>query len=60
MAQVGASNNPCSNSYHGPSPFSEAITTVLSRYTAALELRLYVDHHCCGDMYLQPYLLRTT
>ena len=19
------------------------------------ELRFYVDHHCCGDMYLQPY-----
>jgi hypothetical protein len=54
-ATVGASDNPCSNSYHGPSPFSETITTVISRYTATLDLRLYVDHHCCGDMYLQPY-----
>jgi hypothetical protein len=54
-ATVGASDNPCSNSYHGPSPFSETITQVISQYTAPLDLRLYVDHHCCGDMYLQPY-----
>ena len=47
-ATVGASDNPCSNSYHGPSAFSEAITTVIADYTAGLDLRLYIDHHCCG------------
>ena len=47
-ATVGASDNPCSNSYHGPSAFSEAITTVIADYTANLDLRLYIDHHCCG------------
>ena len=47
-ATVGASDNPCSNSYHGPEAFSEAITTVIAEYTAGLDLRLYIDHHCCG------------
>jgi hypothetical protein len=58
-ATVGASDNPCSNSYHGPVPFSEIEPQSLAVYAAEEqregELRLYVDHHCCGDMYLQPY-----
>eukprot|EP01052_Picozoa_sp_SAG31_P005752 SAG31_NODE_258_length_18937_cov_61.688555_7_plen_93_part_00 len=56
-ATVGASDNPCSNSYHGPSAFSEtepyALATFVAEEQREGELRLYVDHHCCGDMYLQ-------
>ena len=22
------------------------------------EATIYIDHHCCGDMFLQPYLLQ--
>jgi hypothetical protein len=59
-ATVGASANPCSNSYHGPSAFSEAETVAVSEFARELNtgdrtLALYIDHHCCGDMYLQPY-----
>jgi hypothetical protein len=58
-ATVGASANPCSNSYHGPAAFSERETLALATFAADEdregEIGLYIDHHCCGDMYLQPY-----
>ena len=27
----------------------------MADFVRGLETTIYIDHHCCGDMYLQPY-----
>jgi hypothetical protein len=56
---VGSSDNPCSGSYCGSgtngAPFREPEVRTMAEFVAGLQSTIYIDHHCCGDMYLQPY-----
>ena len=52
---TGASENPCSGSYCGIFPFEEPEARTMAEFVRNLESTIYIDHHCCGDMYLQPY-----
>ncbi|XP_075149746.1 zinc carboxypeptidase A 1-like [Haematobia irritans] len=56
--EVGASNNPCSDTYAGPYAFSEIETKSLSEYIDR-ELKgkifLYVSYHSYSQLLLFPY-----
>lgn len=53
--QVGTSNNPCSDIYLGPRPFSEPETLAMSRYMTSIEnLRMYLTFHSFGQFLLFP------
>jgi len=52
---VGASDNPCSGSYYGESPFLEPEARTMADFVRERAATIYIDHHCCGDMFLQPY-----
>ena len=52
---IGASENPCSGSYCGIAPFAEVEARSLASYIELREPVVYIDHHCCGDMYLEPW-----
>jgi hypothetical protein len=51
----GSSSNPCSGSYHGVEPFLEPEARTMRDFVLQREATIYIDHHCCGDMFLQPY-----
>lgn len=54
---VGSSNNPCSDTYAGPSAFSEIETRSLADYLKSLEgkIQLYIDFHAYSQLLLFPY-----
>jgi murein tripeptide amidase MpaA len=56
---IGSSDNPCSGSYCGSgpngAPFREAEVRTMADFVRDRETTIYMDHHCCGDMFLQPY-----
>lgn len=52
---IGASDNPCSGSYCGIGPFQEIEARSMADFVRSREATIYIDHHCCGDMFLQPY-----
>lgn len=52
----GTSSNPCSDSYHGPAPFSEPEVAGLRDYYSGLsDLRLYNNIHSVANLLLSPY-----
>nr|Q29NC4.1 RecName: Full=Zinc carboxypeptidase A 1; Flags: Precursor [Drosophila pseudoobscura pseudoobscura] len=55
--EVGASSNPCSDTYAGPSAFSEIETLSLSNYLASLKgkIQLYISLHAYSQYLLYPY-----
>ncbi|EDV94099.1 zinc carboxypeptidase A 1 [Drosophila grimshawi] len=55
--EVGASNSACSDTYAGPSAFSEIETRSLSNYIASLKgkIQLYVSFHAYSQYLLYPY-----
>ncbi|XP_030555167.1 zinc carboxypeptidase A 1-like [Drosophila novamexicana] len=55
--EVGASNSACSDTYAGPSAFSEIETQSLSNYIASLKgkIQLYVSFHAYSQYLLYPY-----
>ncbi|XP_018335306.1 mast cell carboxypeptidase A-like [Agrilus planipennis] len=52
-----ALNDPCSESYPGPKPFSEAETINFREYVRSLgtRIKLYVSLHSYGNMILYPW-----
>ncbi|XP_039952665.1 zinc carboxypeptidase A 1-like [Bactrocera tryoni] len=54
---VGISTNPCSDTYAGPSAFSEIETKSLANYIKSLEgkIQLYVSFHSYSQYVLYPY-----
>ncbi|XP_058980952.1 zinc carboxypeptidase A 1-like [Musca domestica] len=54
---VGSSNIPCSDTYAGPSAFSEIETRSLSEYIKSLEgkISLYISFHSYSQYLLYPY-----
>lgn len=53
----GSSNMPCSETYQGPSAFSEPCTKALSNYISTIgkELVAYIDFHSYSQLLLLPY-----
>jgi len=52
----GSSNNPCSGTYHGASPFSSPIVKAASVYLATLKnLKGYINFHSNAQSWLTPY-----
>lgn len=53
----GASDNPCSESYAGPVPFSEPETVALDAFitSIAADLKIYFTFHAYGQYILFPY-----
>lgn len=54
---VGASSNPCSETFAGPNAWSEPETTQLAAYVRGLstEIKLYLSFHSYGQYLLFPY-----
>lgn len=57
VSEGGASQNPCSETYAGPEPFSEPETRALSDFIGALdhEIDIYLAFHSYGHYILFPY-----
>ncbi|EDV94101.1 zinc carboxypeptidase A 1 [Drosophila grimshawi] len=55
--EVGASDSACSDTYAGPSAFSEIETRSLANYIASLKgkIQLYVSFHSYSQYLLYPY-----
>ncbi|XP_064553985.1 zinc carboxypeptidase A 1-like [Drosophila montana] len=55
--EIGASDDPCSDTYAGPSAFSEIETASLSNYIASIKdkIQLYVSFHAYSQYLLYPY-----
>ncbi|KAM8715104.1 hypothetical protein ACLKA7_002190 [Drosophila subpalustris] len=55
--EVGASSSACSDTYAGPSAFSEIETQSLSEYIASLKgkIQLYISLHAYSQYLLYPY-----
>jgi carboxypeptidase A len=60
FAQGGTSTNPCSDTYPGPSPFSEPETLALSNYLSTIpNLVGYLSFHAYGHMLMTPPVCTT-
>uniref|UniRef100_A0A1L8EGB4 Zinc carboxypeptidase A 1 n=2 Tax=Haematobia irritans TaxID=7368 RepID=A0A1L8EGB4_HAEIR len=57
MANEGASDNPCSETYAGTSPFSEPEAKALSEFVASIKdkINVYISFHSYGQYLLSPY-----
>lgn len=57
FSEGGASQNPCSETYAGPSPFSEPETIALSNFIGSLghAVDIYLAFHSYGHYILYPY-----
>ncbi|XP_030376751.1 zinc carboxypeptidase A 1-like [Scaptodrosophila lebanonensis] len=55
--EVGASSSACSDTYAGPSAFSEIETLSLSNYIASIKskIQLYISFHAYSQYLLYPY-----
>ncbi|XP_039434691.1 zinc carboxypeptidase-like [Culex pipiens pallens] len=55
--QGGASNNPCSDTFAGPEPFSEPETRLLADYFSSVEstISTYLSFHSFSQLLLLPY-----
>ena len=55
--EIGASSNPCVETFAGPSPFSDIETFSLSQYIASLKgkINLYISFHSFSQLILYPY-----
>ncbi|TDG45328.1 hypothetical protein AWZ03_008229 [Drosophila navojoa] len=55
--EVGASSDPCSDTYAGPSAFSEIETLSLSNYIASIKdkIHLHISFHSYSQYLLYPY-----
>jgi len=53
----GASNNPCSDTYAGPNPFSEPETSAIRDFygTIASRTRIFLSFHAFGQYLLMPF-----
>ncbi|RYY23179.1 MAG: hypothetical protein EOO04_14670 [Chitinophagaceae bacterium] len=52
---INISTDPASDSYIGPSAFSEPETQAIRQFAQARHLKLVIDHHAYGNYYVTPY-----
>lgn len=55
FAGPGTSPNPCSDTYHGESAFSEVETLAASEYMKDLDIKIYLSTHSYSQYILMPY-----
>lgn len=57
MANNGASSNPCSETFAGPTPFSEPETVALANFIRqhSSKIKIYLSFHSYGQYILFPY-----
>lgn len=57
ISEGGASQNPCSETYAGPTPFSEPEAKALSDFIGSLEqnINIFLAFHSYGHYILYPY-----
>lgn len=57
ISEGGASQNPCSETYAGPAPFSEPETQALSDFIGSLDhgINIFLAFHSYGHYILYPY-----
>ena len=55
FSEVGASPNPCSDTYPGPGAFSEPEVRTVADFVSRNNVVLYMAFHNCGQFYLTPY-----
>ena len=55
FAEVGASPNPCSDTYPGPGAFSEPEVRAVADFVSKHNVVLYMAFHNCGQFYMTPY-----
>jgi len=54
--EQGASRDPCSDSYCGPSAFSEKEVKAVADYTQGLtNVKSFIDFHSYSQLWMQPY-----
>ncbi|KAL1919542.1 uncharacterized protein VTP21DRAFT_2235 [Calcarisporiella thermophila] len=51
----GASNNPCDETYHGPSAFSSPEARAMSQFISAKRPHVYFDIHSYSQLWMWPY-----
>ncbi len=52
---MGASPNPCSDTYPGPGAFSELEVRAVADFVSKNNVVLYLAYHNCGQFYMTPY-----
>jgi len=52
---INISTNPASDSYIGPSTFSEPETQAIRQFSQSRHLKIVIDHHAYGNYYVTPY-----
>lgn len=52
---INISTNPSSDSYIGPSAFSEPETQAIRAFAQARHFTIAIDHHAYGNYYVTPY-----
>ncbi len=52
---INISTNPSSDSYIGPSAFSEPETQAIRQFSQTHRFRIVIDHHAYGNYYVTPY-----
>jgi murein tripeptide amidase MpaA len=57
QSEIGSSDDPCSETYRGPYPFSEPETRALRDFIAlkASELAIIYNFHTFGNLFLHPF-----
>ncbi|XP_078679038.1 uncharacterized protein LOC144914754 [Branchiostoma floridae x Branchiostoma belcheri] len=57
FGEPGASDNPCSDTYHGPTAFSEVETKSLSNWVLenGKDIKAYLAVHSYSEMWMSPY-----
>ncbi|XP_058987662.1 zinc carboxypeptidase-like [Musca domestica] len=57
MENGGASNNPCSETFAGPTPFSEPEAKALADFVTSIKdkINIYLSFHSYGQWLLSPY-----
>jgi len=51
----GSSSNPCTDTYHGTAPFDNPETAAFERFYNAVNLKVQVDVHAYGQMWMHPW-----
>ncbi len=54
-ANINISTNPSSDSYIGPSAFSEPETQAIRQFSQTRNFSIVIDHHAYGNYYVTPY-----
>uniref|UniRef100_A0A0P4W9B3 Peptidase M14 domain-containing protein n=1 Tax=Scylla olivacea TaxID=85551 RepID=A0A0P4W9B3_SCYOL len=56
QTEIGASDNPCSDIYAGPEPFSEVeMRVVRDQLTSIADIKVYLSLHSFSQLWMYPW-----